>query len=58
MPANMINAEAGPIEYVTGKSSAIAPIGPMPGKTPTTVPIKTPAKQASKLFHCKAIEKP
>ena len=32
-------------DSVTGSSSDIAEIGPMPGSTPTSVPMKTPMKQ-------------
>jgi hypothetical protein len=34
---------------VDGSSSAIAPTGPMPGRTPTIVPMRTPTKQAKTL---------
>ncbi len=33
---------------VKGRVKAIVAVGPNPGKTPTTVPMKTPSKQASK----------
>jgi hypothetical protein len=45
----MMMAETGLIPKVTGKSSEIAPAGPIPGRTPIKVPIKTPAKQYNKL---------
>jgi hypothetical protein len=41
----MIMVESGGAWKVTGKRIAIAPAGPIPGKTPIKVPIKTPIKQ-------------
>jgi len=38
-------ADMGDIRKVTGKRMDIAPIGPIPGRTPTRVPIRTPKKQ-------------
>jgi hypothetical protein len=32
--------------------------GPIPGRTPTSVPIKAPTKPCRRLTGCKAIEKP
>jgi len=45
MPAIMIMPDSGVPNSVTGSSSDIAEIGPIPGSTPTRVPIKTPIKQ-------------
>src|SRR5258706_12228101 len=45
-------------DSVTGSSSDIAEIGPIPGSTPTRVPIKTPIKQYSRLTGCRATPKP
>jgi hypothetical protein len=45
MPANNIKADKGVSLNVTGKRRDIAPIGPIPGKTPIRVPTKTPIKQ-------------
>jgi hypothetical protein len=45
----MIMAEAGLIPKVIGKSIAIAPAGPIPGRTPMSVPKRTPIKQYNKL---------
>ena len=45
MPAIMMMPDSGVPDSVTGKSSDIAEIGPMPGNTPTSVPMKTPMKQ-------------
>jgi hypothetical protein len=39
-------------------SSAIAVIGPIPGSTPTTVPIRTPANANERLAGVKASAKP
>ena len=41
----MITAETGLAENVDGSKSAIAAAGPSPGKTPTSVPMRTPTKQ-------------
>jgi hypothetical protein len=38
-------AEIALSEKVAGKSSAIVAVGPIPGKTPTRVPMVTPMKQ-------------
>ena len=38
-------AEIGLSENVAGKSSAIVAVGPIPGRTPTSVPMVTPMKQ-------------
>jgi hypothetical protein len=47
-------AETGLIPNVIGKSNEIAPAGPIPGRTPISVPIKTPIKQYSKFVAEKA----
>ena len=46
------------MENVKGSSSAIDPEGPIPGRTPTAVPTKTPAKQARSFVGTRAILKP
>ena len=44
MPANMMKAPAGSSKLnVIGSSSAIVSAGPIPGSTPTNVPISTPS---------------
>ena len=58
MPANIMVADIGDIRKVAGKRIDIAPIGPIPGSTPTKVPIKTPRKQNKILVGWSAIEKP
>ena len=58
MPASMMRAVAGSSANVDGRSSAIAPTGPMPGRTPTMVPTSTPTKQASRLAGVRAMPKP
>ena len=45
MPAIMMMPDSGVPDRVTGSSRDIAEIGPMPGSTPTSVPMKTPMKQ-------------
>jgi hypothetical protein len=58
MPASMISAVAGCRANVDGKSSAMAPTGPIPGNTPTMVPISTPMKQANRLVGASAMPRP
>jgi hypothetical protein len=41
----MMMAPAGLMENVVGSNNAIAAVGPMPGRTPMSVPTKTPIKQ-------------
>jgi hypothetical protein len=36
----------------------IAPTGPIPGRTPTSVPRTQPIKTRKRLFGCNAMEKP
>ena len=50
MPAIMMMPDSGVPASVTGSSSDIAETGPMPGSTPTSVPMKTPTKQYSRLI--------
>ena len=45
MPAIMMMPDSGVPDSVIGNSSDIAEIGPMPGSTPTSVPMNTPMKQ-------------
>jgi hypothetical protein len=45
----MIMPEVGGIPKVTGKRMAIVPTGPIPGRTPINVPMKTPIKQNRRL---------
>jgi hypothetical protein len=45
MPASMISAVTGWKVKVIGSRMATAPVGPMPGRTPTSVPSRTPTKQ-------------
>ncbi len=54
----MIMAETGLIPNVTGKSRDIVPAGPIPGSTPTSVPMKTPVKQYNRLTAEKATFNP
>jgi hypothetical protein len=50
----MIMPETGPIPKVTGKRREMVPAGPIPGRTPIRVPMKTPTKQYNKLAAVKA----
>src|SRR5829696_5040213 len=58
MPAIMMMPDSGVPDSVIGSNSDIAEIGPMPGSTPTSVPIKTPMKQYSRLIGKRAMPKP
>jgi hypothetical protein len=51
-------AAVGGIWKVAGKSMAIAPTGPIPGRTPMRVPNNAPKKQDSKLIGWNPTEKP
>jgi hypothetical protein len=51
-------AEAGVIPKVIGKSSEMAPTGPIPGRTPISVPVKTPIKQYKRLVADRATPQP
>src|SRR5512147_1211464 len=50
MPAIRIRAAVASIWKLIGSRMAMAPIGPRPGNTPTTVPKKTPATRAMRLL--------
>ncbi len=54
----MIIAVTGGRPKVTGSNIAIAPGGPIPGSTPTRVPMKTPPKQQSRFKGSRAIRNP
>ncbi len=45
-------------ENVMGSKMATVAAAPIPGNTPTNVPIKTPTKQTNKLYGVKAVLKP
>jgi hypothetical protein len=51
-------AEMGDRRNVAGKRMEMAPTGPIPGRTPTKVPNKTPKKQNRILAGWSPIEKP
>ena len=44
MPASMMMPASGVAVNVTGSSSDMAATGPMPGSTPTSVPMNTPSE--------------
>jgi hypothetical protein len=44
MPASMISAATGERVNVTGSSIAMVATGPMPGRTPISVPRNTPTR--------------
>ena len=58
MDANIISAEVGSIDAVTGNKSAIANAGPMPGNTPTKVPRNVPSSPYIKLVSVRAVANP
>jgi hypothetical protein len=54
----MIILEIGVIRYVIGNSRAMVAAGPRPGKTPTSVPNRTPKKQVKRFTGSKRVPKP
>jgi hypothetical protein len=58
MPASMISAPSGLRLKVTGSNIAMVAIGPMPGSTPISVPIKQPNRQNRRLSGVAAAPKP
>src|SRR6478609_9354119 len=58
MPASMISAPSGSRLNVTGSSMAIVAIGPMPGSTPMSVPIRQPNRQNRRFSGVAAAAKP
>jgi hypothetical protein len=52
----MMIAEVASIWNVSGRRRAIDPEGPMPGRTPTAVPIKTPKKHARSFIGARITE--
>jgi hypothetical protein len=58
MAANIIRADDGATVYVIGSKSAIARAGPIPGRTPTSVPSKVPRRPKPKLVRVRALTKP
>src|SRR6185503_13985363 len=58
MPASMISAETGATLNVIGSSIAIVASGPMPGRTPMSVPRKQPTKQYQRFWNESATLKP
>src|ERR671912_1708939 len=58
MPANMMMEPAGSSLNVIGRSRATVSAGPMPGRTPTAVPRKTPISANSSFEGSRATRKP
>ena len=58
MAANIIKADDGATVYVIGSRSAIASAGPIPGRTPTSVPSKVPRSPKPKFVRVRALAKP
>ena len=54
----MMSAEVGLAESVTGSSKAMANAGPIPGKTPTSVPKNVPSKPYIRFCAESALENP
>src|SRR5690554_2199899 len=57
-PANMMKADVGATEMVTGSNSAMVSAGPIPGRTPIAVPSTEPSNAHIRLVGCSATEKP
>src|SRR5690606_4881702 len=57
-PANMMKADTGPTDTVTGSSKAMVSAGPMPGNMPMAVPSIDPIRAHSKLVGVSATSKP
>jgi hypothetical protein len=58
MPESIMMAEAGGIAKVTGRSKAMVAAGPIPGRTPISVPTKQPAKQSRRFMGVTAMLNP
>src|SRR5215212_8291814 len=58
MPASMISAEVGSSSPRMGSSSATVMAGPIPGSTPTAVPMITPMRASSRLTGVAAVANP
>jgi hypothetical protein len=54
----MMMAEVAVILKLMGRRIDMVATGPSPGRTPTSVPIKTPTKQAKRVLGSKLTEKP
>jgi hypothetical protein len=54
----MMMAEVAVILKLMGSKMDMVATGPRPGRTPISVPMKTPTKQAKRLFGSKLTEKP
>ena len=54
----MMIAEVAGSTVVSGSKMAIPETGPMPGSTPTSVPMKQPTKAQKRFCHVKAIANP
>src|SRR2546423_8226041 len=58
MPASMISPDTGSRWKLSGSSTAMGAIGPMPGSTPISVPISAPASAKPRLAGVSATPKP
>src|SRR5215471_17745510 len=58
MPASMIRPEVGSRWKVSGSSMAMVAIGPMPGRTPISVPISAPTSAKNRLAGVSATPNP
>src|SRR5215475_11097116 len=58
MPASMIRPEVGSRWKVSGSSIAMVAIGPMPGRTPISVPISAPESANNRFAGVSATPKP
>src|SRR5919108_1779704 len=58
MPASMISAPTGSMPKVIGNSIAIVAIGPTPGSTPISVPMRQPRKHSARFLNERATARP
>src|SRR5215207_2847158 len=58
MPAKRMSAPVASRVYVSGSRSATVIAGPMPGSTPTAVPMNTPNSAYIRYWGCSAVAKP
>src|SRR5262249_33770871 len=58
MPASMISEVSGARPYVAGSSMAMVATGPIPGRTPISVPSRHPTRQKNRFCRLAAAVKP
>src|SRR4249920_758189 len=58
MPASMMSAPVGSMPKVIGSSMVMVAIGPTPGSTPISVPMRQPTKHSARFLSDRATLKP